>query len=87
LNWSERAQWNWKKPPLEVQVFKHWSSVKKYYEEGKLCLSGTEYNPLAIVFGSGRPKVFMFWQAFKDYKHGKIQTLHKIESEFFQAIG
>ncbi len=35
INWSERSQWDRKRQPLEVQVFRHWAGVSKYFFKGK----------------------------------------------------
>lgn len=71
LNWSERSQWSsWSLP---VWLFRFYG--------------GREYNPLAILVRpwSG-PKVFRFWRAFRDFKHGKHETLRSLEAAFFKAI-
>lgn len=85
LNWSERSQW--KDKSLEIQVFQHWASVKKYFWRGKTKWDGAEFNPIAITFIPWwKRRVFRFWQPFKDFKHGKEQSLKKLEVELFQVL-
>ena len=72
LNWSERSKWD--KMSWTVRAFQHWGGKK-------------EFNPLAIVFCNlAKVKVFRFYGAFHDYKHGKIVSLQKVESQFFELI-
>ena len=71
LNWSERKQW---KVSLAVLAFNYFGGRRNF-------------NPLAIVFKPLRlNKVFRFYEAFKEYKHGKTEALEKIKSEFFAEI-
>ena len=75
LNWSERSTTKWRQRPLEVRIFKHWGGSR-------------EFNPLAIVFQEdGSVEVIRFWQAYRDYKHGKSRLLQKKEQELFDALG
>jgi hypothetical protein len=47
-----------------------------------------EFNPLAIVIpADGSVRVIRFWQAFRDYKHGKHRTLRAAEAELGAALG
>jgi hypothetical protein len=72
LNWSERRKWK-KEHPLEAKVFRRWAGRE-------------EFNPVAIVFQPvSRVKVIRFWQAFRDYKHGKEDRLKSAEVELFNA--
>jgi hypothetical protein len=72
LNWSQRSRWPWWS--LSVWLFRFYAGTR-------------EYNPLAIVIRPWRgPKLFRFWKAFRDYKHGKVQTLQSLETSFFQSI-
>ena len=87
LNWSERSKWAWNSNKFEVKVFKYWANVSLFKKNGKKELQGYEYNPIAIVFTPGnKVKVFRFWKAFKDYKHGKTIPLKKVENELFESI-
>jgi len=72
LNWSERRNWNrW---TLSYLAF---------------CFFGgsREFNPLAIVIQPlRRTRCFRFWRAFRDFKHGNLNALAKVESEFFEQV-
>jgi hypothetical protein len=72
LNWSERSQWSrWN---LSVWLFRFYAGNR-------------EYNPLAIVIRPWRgPKLFRFWRAFRDSKHGTVESLRMLEASFFQSI-
>jgi hypothetical protein len=72
LNWSERSQWSsWSLP---VWLFRFYGGRR-------------EYNPLAVLVRPWRgPKVFRFWRAFRDFKHGKHESLRSLEAAFFKAI-
>ena len=73
LNWSQRSSWRDNKP-LEAKIFSHWGGEE-------------EFNPVAIVIPSfGRVKVVRFWQAFRDYKHGKEELLRKQEGILFESV-
>jgi hypothetical protein len=72
LNWSERRFW--KRFTLASMTFRHFGGYR-------------EFNPLAIIFHPfRRAKVFRFFEAFKDKKHGKVETLLKMETDFFNAL-
>jgi hypothetical protein len=74
LNWSERGTWT-ERHPFEADIFRTWA--------GDL-----EFNPLAIIFPpEGAVRVIRFWQAFRDYKHGKDRTLRAAEAELEAALG
>jgi hypothetical protein len=72
LNWSERSQWSrWS---LSVWLFRFYAGSR-------------EYNPLAIVIRPWRgPKLFRFWQPFRESKHGKFESLRAVEMSFFRSI-
>ena len=45
------------------------------------------HTPLAIVLPrSGRPSVVRFWQAFRDFKHGKEASLREAEAKLEAAL-
>ena len=68
LNWSERSRWKGKKS-WPVRAFRHWGGRK-------------EFNPLAIVFcGLTRVRTIRFYQAFRDFRHGKEGPLREAESQ------
>ena len=73
INWSARSLWSDRKP-LEVRVFEHWAGEH-------------EFNPMAIIVPR-RCKVctVRFWQAFKDFKHGRPDELHRQEALLLEAI-
>lgn len=72
LNWSERSQWSsWSLPVL---LF-------------RFCGGYRQYNPLAIVVRPWRrPKLFCFWRALRDFKHGKDGSLRSVEAAFFREL-
>ncbi len=44
-------------------------------------------NPRAIFFRPfQRSKVFRFWPAFSDYKHGKERSLEEIKEELLEYV-
>jgi hypothetical protein len=73
LNWSERSRWSrWS---LSVRLVRFYAGT-------------TEYNPLGIVVRPFLgPKLFRFWRAFRDSKHGKHEPLRSLEARFFNEIG
>ena len=72
LNWSERSQWSsWS---LSVLLFRFYGGYR-------------QYNPLAIVVRPWRgPKLFRFWRAFRDFKHGKDGSLRSVEAALFREL-
>ncbi len=73
LNYSKRAEWKHKKP-LEAKIWKQWGGVR-------------EFNPMAIVIPDrGKIKTVRFYQAFRDYKHGKDHLLRQKEGELYNLI-
>ena len=72
LNWSERRQWSrW---TLGYWVFRFFGGRR-------------EFNPLAVVVRPLRwTRVFRFWKAFRDFKHGRRESLTRMENEFFEAM-
>jgi hypothetical protein len=71
LNWSKRKAWRFS---LAWLAFHHFGGRQ-------------DYNPLAVVF---RPfcqtRTFRFLQPFADFKRGRPEALHRMESEFFALI-
>lgn len=87
INWSERSKWDWKKRPLEIAVFKHWTGVSRYFFKSKIKWDGEDFNPIAITFIPWwKSKVLRFWQPFKDFKHGKERALTQLEAQLFDII-
>jgi hypothetical protein len=69
LNWSERSTDQWKSTRVEVRAFRSWSGQR-------------EFNPMAILFPEEGPvRTIRFWQAYRDFKHGKPALLRKKEAE------
>jgi hypothetical protein len=93
LNWSEKSRWPQKWYALSRQIFEHWAGVSLERWKGKLrwgpkrelgviYWGGEEFNPIAIVFVPWwKPKVFRFWKAFKDFKHGRDKALRDLEAD------
>jgi hypothetical protein len=74
LNWSERGTWR-ERHPLEADIFRAWAGDQ-------------EFNPLAIVIpADGSVRVIRFWQAFRDYRHGRDRTLRAAEAELGEVLG
>ena len=73
LNWSERRRWRWWS--LSAAVFHFFGGSR-------------EFNPLAIAVRPLRwVRVFRFWRAFRDAKHGDQTALHLLETQFFEYLG
>ena len=73
LNWSERRRWRWWS--LSAAVFHFFGGSR-------------EFNPLAIVVRPLRwVRVFRFWRAFRDAKHGNRNALYPLETQFFSYLG
>lgn len=74
LNWSDRRHWI-RKVSLQSLLFRHFGGYR-------------EYNPLALYFRPFRlHRTFRFWKPFRDWKHGKPESLKRVEEDFFRAIG
>jgi hypothetical protein len=74
LNWSERSTWG-RSARTEVALFRAYAGAR-------------EFNPLGIVVPpTGRhPHIVRFWQAFREYKHGKDRKLHAAEAELDRRL-
>jgi hypothetical protein len=71
VDWSDRSRWP-RRAPLEVRAFRHWGGDK-------------EFNPLAVLFPKrGKVRAIRFWQAFRDFRHGKERPLRTAEAELFE---
>jgi hypothetical protein len=72
LNWSRRARWP---VTLATIAFHHFGGDRSF-------------NPMAVVFRPARrARVFRFWQAFRDAKHGNTRPLRRMEDEFLALLG
>lgn len=69
INWSDRR--HWKRFSLPVMAARFFGGSR-------------EFNPMIVVF---RPfhwaKTYRFWQPFKDYRHGRPEPLHALETRLF----
>ena len=73
LNWSRRREWA-RTHPFEAKLFRRWAGER-------------EFNPLALVIRPGRRvKVFRFWQAFRDFKHGRDKALTEVQGALFAEV-
>jgi hypothetical protein len=67
LNYSQRATWS-RTAHLESSVWQHWAGDHSN-------------NPCVIAFPpSGQPEVIRFYEAFRDFKHGKPEQLVAAEA-------
>src|SRR5262249_44053108 len=67
LNCSERS--TWRKWRLTQQVFYSFGGHR-------------EFNPMVIMFRPfRRAKLFRFWSAFKDWKHGNAEPVEQLRNE------
>jgi hypothetical protein len=73
LNWSERKAWRASSQP-EASLFRAFAGDR-------------EFNPLVIFIPKqGDVRLFRFWRAFRDYKHGKDRLLRLVESELESTV-
>lgn len=73
LNYSKRAEWDRDKP-LEAKVWEQWCGSR-------------EINPIAILIPNrGNVKTIAFYQAFRDFKHGKDRLLRQKERELLDWV-
>ena len=72
LNWSKRKEWRqWS---LEVRVFSMFAGRRNF-------------NPMVILFRPFcRVKLFRFFPAFKEWKHGKTRRLEQLRADLAQAL-
>ena len=72
LNWSERRTWSGL--ALSVRVFRHFGGSR-------------EFNPIVFVFKPFHwTRTFRFWQAFREYKHGKPDLLTETQTDLIQYL-
>ena len=73
LNWSERRHWL-ERLRLSSLVFRHFGGSR-------------EFNPLAVVFQPFRlARTFRFWRPYKDFKHGKAESVERMEQELLALL-
>lgn len=71
---NRTTQQNWKQEyVLEKRALELWASI--------------EHNPVAIIFGRKSVKAFLFFEGFRDLKHGKESKLLEICDEFYNYAG
>jgi len=71
LNWSERRKW---KNSLAVLAFQYFGGYRNF-------------NPIGIVFRPFRSvKIYRFFEAFKDFKHGDPTKVEEIRKELFDDM-
>jgi hypothetical protein len=72
LNWSERQKWP--KGSLAVHVFETFGGRRNF-------------NPMVMCFRPfRRVKIFRFFPAFKEWKHGKTQRLQELRSDLIVEL-
>jgi|SRR5690242_16530414 len=72
LNWSERS--SWRKWRLTQQVFYSFGGHR-------------EFNPLVVLFRPlRRARLFRFWSAFKDWKHGHTENLEALKDDLRMSL-
>jgi hypothetical protein len=72
LDWSERKKW--RKYSLPVLAFRLLGGYRNF-------------NPLVIHFRSfRRAKLFQFWSAFKDWKHGKTEAVEQLRRDLVSVL-
>ena len=99
LNWSERQNWD-RDHFLEASVFRAYTGRKEFnpvaivFRPGANVGLASRWRALlhgdligALLRGSHHGvTVVPFWQAFKDFKHGREQTLRRAEQRMFAAL-
>lgn len=72
LNWSERRKWSkWSFP---VHVFRSFGGTN-------------EFNPMVAVFRPfRRVRMFRFWAAFKEWKHGDTEPVTRLREDLLQSL-
>lgn len=90
-NWEPYIATNWL-PKWEARAVvlnrsKPWSRAQLEAVIWKSFAGFTEHTPVAIVLPARGPaRVFKFWRAFRDFKHGKDQKLRATEAELQAAL-
>jgi hypothetical protein len=72
LNWSQRRHW---RLSLARFAFRFFGGDR-------------QFTPMAVVFRPfQRARVFRFWQPFRDFKHGRPESLNEMRRELFELMG
>jgi hypothetical protein len=71
----DRSKENWKRSnPIEAGAVSFWGGLRAH-------------NPIAIVICDGwRVRVFRFYEAFQQFKHGRPHDLERVVSEFLSHV-
>jgi hypothetical protein len=99
LNWSERATWA-QRYPFEQRVFRRYGGEREFnplaiifkprqrFATLRAWLHGIRrLDPLGMFAPNSRDTaVVRFFQAFREYKHGKDRLLRTKEMEMFEAL-
>lgn len=99
LNWSERATWS-ERHPFEQRVFRRYGGTSEFnplaiifkprgrFATLRAWIQGIRrLDPWGMFVPNSRDtEVVRFFQAFRDYKHGKDQLLRTKEAEMFDAL-
>jgi hypothetical protein len=73
LNWSDRVTWR-RTMPFAARVFQHWAPSENF-------------NPMVILFSTfPHTRRIEFYHAFRDWKHGKEDTLRAAEDQLFEFM-
>jgi hypothetical protein len=71
LNWSDRSKWKWR---LTQHVFYSFGGHR-------------EFNPMVVRFQPfRRAKLFRFWSAFKDWKHGHAEPVEQLTKNLRMSL-
>ena len=72
LNWSERRNWKSSLPVLAVRYFGGYRN----------------FNPIGMMFRPFRLiKVYRFFKAFQEFKHGNVRGVEEIKREMLRELG
>ena len=72
LNWSQRKRWGLS---LAALAFQHFAGEQ-------------DFNPAAFIFRPFRlAQRFRFYEAFRDYKHGRKEPVERLRQELLEAVG
>lgn len=99
LNWSQRAKWR-QAHPFEERVFRRFAGDREFnplaivfrpqrrFSRLAAWLRGIRDRDILAMFAPSRhdTEVVRFFQAFRDYKHGKEQVLRGNERRMFEAV-
>jgi len=65
----------------------HWKSKFKLERHAIESWANININPIAIIFEPNKKvKVIEFYKAFRDLKHGKLETINSKSQELFECV-